>query len=113
MRASFDALGEEWTAIDGNDVQEEGQWRRADDTDVEYFNWHEFEPNNYLAKEHYIVTWKNGHSMSLTLTTFLGCSIKTTVPAIRSQEAFRRSATSYAKTRWAVPTEKRHAHVLP
>ena len=41
-------------------LQEEGQWCRADGTAVEYFNWHEFEANNYLGKEHYIVTWKNG-----------------------------------------------------
>jgi len=64
MRAVFNVLGAEHTLLDGNDVNVENEWRRADGTSVEYFNWGAGEPNTRNPPrntEDYIAMWNNGN----------------------------------------------------
>ena len=58
LRAVFNALGAWATALDANDVQNEGQWLRADGTAVHYFDWVKGEPNNFQGIEDYAVSWR-------------------------------------------------------
>ena len=39
MRAAFDAFGAKGVVLDGNDIDDDGQWLRADGTAIGYFNW--------------------------------------------------------------------------
>ena len=41
-------------ALDGNDVAQEGVWRRSNEDLLTYFNWKSSAPNNYGGTQHYI-----------------------------------------------------------
>merc|ERR1711935_1071550 len=65
LRIAFESLGAGYTALDGNDVQNEGHWRQTDGTPLDYFDWSPFQPDNALTDhgaetENYLGTWHNG-----------------------------------------------------
>jgi len=60
MRNAFDTLGAQWTALDGTDVDKEGEWHQADGTVIEYFNMYSGQPDNHnhgTVTENYLATW--------------------------------------------------------
>merc|ERR1712021_259951 len=65
MRAVFNVLGAEHTLLDGNDVNVENEWRRADGTSVEYFNWGAGEPKIKTSPAQ--SPWQNRHQLLIQL----------------------------------------------
>ena len=57
MQAAFESLGlaESSVALGGNDVDEEDQWRTADGTAVQYFNWFTNQPDDWKNNEDYVM----------------------------------------------------------
>ena len=53
-------------ALDGNDVAQEGDWRRANGDRLTYFNWaksvngNSWQPNNYGGVQDYLRYYKDG-----------------------------------------------------
>jgi len=64
MRAALTALGFGLTdnvALDGDDIDVEGQWQRADGTTIDYLNWKAGEPNDFNGGEDFMGTaWYSG-----------------------------------------------------
>jgi len=57
MQAAFESLGlaESSVALGANDVDEEDQWRTADGTAVQYFNWFTNQPDDWKNNEDYVM----------------------------------------------------------
>ena len=60
------SFGLKQAALDGNDVVQEGDWRRSNGDRLTYFNWAKsigdgsWQPNNYNGIEDYLYYYKDG-----------------------------------------------------
>ena len=60
------SFGLKQAALDGNDVAQEGDWRRSNGDRLTYFNWAKsigdgsWQPNNYNGIEDYLYYYKDG-----------------------------------------------------
>ena len=48
------SFGLKQAALDGNDVAEEGVWRRSNGDLLTYFNWKDSAPSNWQGDQHYL-----------------------------------------------------------
>ena len=62
--AALQSLGQlnEFIALDGNDIANEGMWVDSTGSKLNYFNWSAREPNNLEGRENHLHYWNQGTS---------------------------------------------------